>query len=199
MKHRCINLRLPTKIAIGSGVQNDGKGARLCKNAGRSRHHATIESRSCCPWISDARAVYCLNQCCAQLARRIVFTQPRATAALAVEGASGVVGRTREPWTIARMAAVRPKLVALILQSRKNNFAADSFRGIGRCKSLRDAARFVPEIAPLAAPMTGEPSVWRRRKSGVWRARYRPTRWARAIAFSCDDCRCRRLIERGEP
>src|SRR3954447_7381634 len=70
----------PTET-ISAADADGGFGASLCENAGSRTNDATIKLKSNSRRIFDARAVLCLNQSCAQMISKAVFTQPRACSA----------------------------------------------------------------------------------------------------------------------
>ena len=84
-------LHHPTR-QLGRATVKVGSGPGLCENAGGCCSHATIESKSQSRRIFDACTACCLNQSCAQMARRMVFAQPRAMAGIAIDGSD------RMPW-----------------------------------------------------------------------------------------------------
>src|SRR6266568_7084815 len=65
-------------IRAVSETKGPERGATLCENARSGCSHATIESKSQLRRIFDACAACRLNQSCAQMARGMVFAQPRA-------------------------------------------------------------------------------------------------------------------------
>src|SRR6266567_3511381 len=134
-----------TRPAIGARRMT-ASGARLCENARSGCSHATIESKAQLRRIFDACAACRLNQSCAQMARRMVFAQPRADAYLAAGYALARAAASRNAYRLRNRQDVAARIAELSAKARGCIAAEQIAEGIRRGAPTL----YRPELAELS-------------------------------------------------